>query len=109
MILEKERERERESRERAGREQGESRERAGREQGESREGTESRREMRRLSYTAGSSHSPATACGAPALGPPHGPGAGEQKLVGKGQIGSALVGSLQISCFWTEGAFGYSS
>ena len=29
--------------------------------------------------------------------------------VGKGQMGSALMGSLQITCFWTEGLFGYSS
>ena len=27
---------------------------------------------------------------------------------GKGQMGSALMGSLQISCFLTEGLFGYS-
>ena len=27
---------------------------------------------------------------------------------GKGQVGSALMGSLQISCFLTEGPFGYS-
>ena len=29
--------------------------------------------------------------------------------VGKGQMGSALMGSLQISCFLTEGPFGYSA
>ena len=28
--------------------------------------------------------------------------------VGKGQMGSALMGSLQISCSLTEGLFGYS-
>ena len=28
-------------------------------------------------------------------------------VVGKGQMGSALMGSLQISCFLTEGLFGY--
>ena len=28
--------------------------------------------------------------------------------VGKGQMGSALMGSLQILCFLTEGLFGYS-
>ena len=29
--------------------------------------------------------------------------------VGRGQMGSALTGSLQISCFLTEGLFGYQS
>ena len=28
--------------------------------------------------------------------------------IGKGQMGSALMGSLRISCFLTEGLFGYS-
>ena len=30
------------------------------------------------------------------------------EVLGKGQMGSALMGSLQISCFLTEGLFGYS-
>ena len=30
------------------------------------------------------------------------------RAIGKGQMGSALMGSLQISCFLTEGPFGYS-
>ena len=29
-------------------------------------------------------------------------------VLGKGRIGSALMGSLQISCLLTEGPFGYS-
>ena len=29
-------------------------------------------------------------------------------IFGKGQMGSALMGSLQISCFLTEGLFWYS-
>ena len=29
-------------------------------------------------------------------------------ILGKGQMGSALMGSLQTSCFLTEGLFGYS-
>ena len=29
-------------------------------------------------------------------------------MLGKGQMGSALMGSLQILCFLTEGLFGYS-
>ena len=28
--------------------------------------------------------------------------------IGKGRMGSALMGSLQVSCFLTEGLFGYS-
>ena len=28
--------------------------------------------------------------------------------LGRGQMGSALMGSLRISCFLTEGPFGYS-
>ena len=31
-----------------------------------------------------------------------------REAFGKGQMGSALMGSLQISCFLTEGPFGYS-
>ena len=31
-----------------------------------------------------------------------------QEPIGKGQMGSALMGPLQISCFSTEGLFGYS-
>ena len=34
--------------------------------------------------------------------------AARARAVGKGQMGSALMGSLQISCLSTEGPFGYS-
>ena len=33
---------------------------------------------------------------------------GVSAVCGKGQMGSALMGSLRISCFLTEGLFGYS-
>ena len=36
------------------------------------------------------------------------PGLNISVVLGKGQMGSALMGSLQISCFSTEGLFGYS-
>ena len=35
-------------------------------------------------------------------------GAVYDAALGEGQMGSALVGSLQIICFLTEGLFGYS-
>ena len=35
-------------------------------------------------------------------------GGAQGQKVGKGQTGSALMGSLQISCYLTEGIFGYS-
>ena len=40
-------------------------------------------------------------------GPAAGSGFPRRKL-GKGQLGSALMGSLQISCVLTEGLVGYS-
>ena len=36
------------------------------------------------------------------------PGMQESEMGQMGQMGSALMGSLQISCFLTEGLFGYS-
>ena len=35
-------------------------------------------------------------------------GGGRPSVLGKGQMGSALMGSLRISCFSTEGLLGYS-
>ena len=35
-------------------------------------------------------------------------GAAGDELLGKGQMGSALMGSLQFLCFLSEGLFGYS-
>ena len=32
---------------------------------------------------------------------------GDEEVFGKGQRRSALMGSLRISCFLTEGSFGY--
>ena len=45
---------------------------------------------------------PASLCGPRCTPPP------DHTQFGKGQTGSALTGSLQITCFLTEGPFGYS-
>ena len=46
--------------------------------------------------------------GRPPPDPPRAPRSLARALLGKGQMGSALMGSLQISCLLTEGLFGHS-
>ena len=44
----------------------------------------------------------------PRIPHPRAPGSGTSPWLGKGRIRSALMGSMQISCFLTEGPFGHS-